>query len=98
MLRKIIATGVVLTTIACADPGAVTAPIPAGSGPAAASLASCSSEQGQQLLDAGQYKQAIREFTCVIGIDPTAVEGYRRASRPSSCSAGFPTPFATTRA
>jgi tetratricopeptide (TPR) repeat protein len=77
MLRKIIATGVVLTTIACADPGAVTAPIPAGSGPAAASLAPCSSEQGQQLLDAGQYKQAIREFTCVIGIDPTAVEGYR---------------------
>ena len=38
---------------------------------------SCTAQQGQQLIDAGQYKQAIREFTCVIGADPTAVAGYR---------------------
>jgi hypothetical protein len=37
----------------------------------------CTAEQGQELIDAGQYKQTIREFTCVIDLDPTAVEGYR---------------------
>lgn len=77
MSRKIIAAAVVLTTIACADPGAVMSPRPARSGAVSASNAPCSSEQGQQLLDGGQYRQAIREFTCVIGLDPTAVEGYR---------------------
>jgi len=37
----------------------------------------CTAEHGQLLIDAGSYKQAINEFTCVIGTDPTGVEGYR---------------------
>jgi tetratricopeptide (TPR) repeat protein len=37
----------------------------------------CTTEQGQVYIDEGQYKQAIREFTCVIEAEPTAVEGYR---------------------
>src|SRR5512144_371215 len=77
MSRKILTTAALLTTIACTDPGALTSPATAASPPATASVAPCSADEGQQLLDAGQYKQAIREFTCVIGIDPTAVDGYR---------------------
>lgn len=77
MSRRIIAAAVGLTTISCADPGAVTSPRVAGSGPATANLASCSVDAGQELLDAGQYSQAIKAFTCVINLDPTAVEGYR---------------------
>src|SRR4030095_1298660 len=42
-----------------------------------ASAASCTSEQGQLLIDQGRYKQAIGEFTCVIDAHPTEVEGYR---------------------
>ena len=34
-------------------------------------------EEGQQLIDASQYAKAIREFTCVIDLDPAAIEGYR---------------------
>ena len=37
----------------------------------------CTSEQGQQFLDAGRYDKAIREFTCLIDAQPTEVEGYR---------------------
>ena len=29
------------------------------------------------MIDEGRYKQAIREFTCVIEAEPTEVEGYR---------------------
>jgi tetratricopeptide (TPR) repeat protein len=37
----------------------------------------CTAQQGQLLIDAGQYEQAIQEFTCVINAQPTEVEGYR---------------------
>ena len=37
----------------------------------------CSLEQGQIYLDEGSYRDAIREFTCVIEGQPTDVEGYR---------------------
>lgn len=37
----------------------------------------CTIENGQRLIDEGRYEQAIREFSCVIESDPTAVEGYR---------------------
>ena len=37
----------------------------------------CSAEQGQLYIDEGRYKSAIREFTCLIDAQPTAVEGYR---------------------
>src|SRR5262249_2392844 len=37
----------------------------------------CSAEQGQRYIDEGRYEQAVREFTCLIENDPTAVEGYR---------------------
>jgi tetratricopeptide (TPR) repeat protein len=39
--------------------------------------AKCSAEEGQALITAGHYERAIREFTCLIDADPTAVEGYR---------------------
>jgi tetratricopeptide (TPR) repeat protein len=67
----------VLLTIGCADPGAVTSPGTTGSLAHPASFAPCSAEKGQQLIDAGQYKQAIHQFSCLIDLDPTAVEGYR---------------------
>ena len=37
----------------------------------------CTAEQGQRYIDDGRYGQAIREFTCVINLQPTEVEGYR---------------------
>lgn len=37
----------------------------------------CTPERGQSLIHEGRYQQAIREFTCVIDAQPTAVEGYR---------------------
>lgn len=37
----------------------------------------CTAQQGQLFIDAGQYEQAIQEFTCVINAEPTEVEGYR---------------------
>lgn len=77
MPRKIITVALVLTTTACTDPAAVTSPRVPASNHASASVAPCSAQEAQQLLDAAQYKQAIREFTCVIGLDPTAVVGYR---------------------
>jgi len=77
MSRNIVAAAVVLTTIACADPGDVTSPRTARSAPAIVNAAACSDAQGQQFLDAGEYKKAISEFTCLIDLDPTAVEGYR---------------------
>jgi tetratricopeptide (TPR) repeat protein len=76
MLRNLTAVAAVMTVFACADPGAVTSPGGAGA-VASANVAPCLAEQGQQLIEAGQYKQAIREFTCLIALDPTAVEGYR---------------------
>ena len=77
MSRKIIAATVVLTTIACADPGVVTSPKTARSTPALVNAAACSAAQGQQFLDAGEYKKAISEFTCLIELDPTGIDGYR---------------------
>lgn len=37
----------------------------------------CSAGQGQALINAGQYAQAIDEFTCVINAQPHNAEGYR---------------------
>lgn len=38
---------------------------------------SCTGAQGQAFIEEGRYDHAIREFTCVIDAQPTAVEGYR---------------------
>jgi tetratricopeptide (TPR) repeat protein len=76
MSRGMIAAAALLT-LACADPDSPTSPEAAAPPLPTASVAACTAEQGQQLIDAGQYKRAIREFTCVIDLDPTAVEGYR---------------------
>ena len=76
MSRTVLAAALVMTTIACADPSTVTSPDAAGP-PAFAAGGPCTAAQGQQFIDAGDYKKAIQEFTCVIGQDPTAVEGYR---------------------
>ena len=77
MSRTIIAAALLLTTVACADPSAVTSTNTRTSGAGSAAVATCTADQGQQLIEAGQYKQAIREFTCVISSDPTAIAGYR---------------------
>ncbi len=37
----------------------------------------CTAEQGQTLIDEGRYKQAIKEFTCLIDAQPTDADGYR---------------------
>jgi len=37
----------------------------------------CTVQQGQRFIDEGRYRDAIREFTCVIEAQPTEVEGYR---------------------
>jgi len=37
----------------------------------------CTAVNGQLLIDAGQYKKAIQEFSCLIDAQPTEVEGYR---------------------
>jgi hypothetical protein len=77
MSRKLIAAAVLMATVACADPDAVTSPDVVRSPAGNANVATCTAEQGQQFIDASEYKKAIQEFTCVIGLDPTAVEGYR---------------------
>ena len=77
MLRTMPAVLIVLLTVSCTDRGAITAPRSLGATASAASGTSCTAEQGQQLIDAGQYLQAIPKFTCVISLDPTAVDGYR---------------------
>lgn len=45
--------------------------------PARPSATRCSTERGQGYIDAGRYRDAVREFTCVIEALPTEVEGYR---------------------
>jgi len=42
-----------------------------------AKAAQCTAQQGQSFIDAGQYQQAIQEFTCVINAQPNEAEGYR---------------------
>jgi hypothetical protein len=37
----------------------------------------CTVEQGQISIDQARYKQAVKEFTCIIERHPTGVEGYR---------------------
>jgi Flp pilus assembly protein TadD len=43
----------------------------------ATAVPKCTAEQGQALIDAGNYEQAIHEFSCVVDAYPTEVEGYR---------------------
>lgn len=76
MSRQITAAALLLATIACADSDTVTSPT-TGTRHLSSNVVPCSSAQGQQLIDAGQYTKAVKEFTCVIGLDPTAVDGYR---------------------
>jgi tetratricopeptide (TPR) repeat protein len=76
MSRRILSIGVVIGAVACGEPGALMAPGPVAY-QAHAANAPCTTEQGQQLIDAGQYQAAIQKFTCVIDLDPIAVEGYR---------------------
>jgi tetratricopeptide (TPR) repeat protein len=48
-------------------------------GPAASARAQspCTAAQGQSDIDQGRYKQALKEFTCVVDGSPTEVDGYR---------------------
>ena len=77
MSRKIITAAAALISAACVDSASVTSPGLATGPSARASVSSCSAQDGQQLIDAGQYTKAIKEFSCLVNLDPTAVEGYR---------------------
>lgn len=77
MSRRMIAAAAVMITVACADKDLSMAPTATQVVTGAANVAPCTVEYGQQLIDAGKYKQAIQQFTCVIKLDSTAVEGYR---------------------
>src|SRR5262245_1859262 len=48
-------------------------------GPAASARAQapCAVEHGQDDIDQGRYKQAVKEFTCVIDQSPIEPDGYR---------------------
>src|SRR5262245_3811455 len=46
-------------------------------GASAARAQACTSQQGQAYIDQGRYKQAVKEFTCLIDANPTDGEGYR---------------------
>jgi tetratricopeptide (TPR) repeat protein len=37
----------------------------------------CSPEQGQIYINEGRYREAIREFSCLVEAQPTEVDGYR---------------------
>ena len=50
----------------------------------------CTAQQGQILIDQGRYKQAVKEFTCVIEAQPTDVEGYRGRIEAHLMLGGFP--------
>lgn len=75
MVRRILSAATLVTAIACTEPGAITSPV--ATSRASANVTPCTAQEGQQLINAGQYQAAIQKFTCVIGLDPTAVEGYR---------------------
>ena len=77
MSRTWLAAAVLMTIAGCADPSPITSPDAAGPPAFAASLATCTAEQGQAFIDTGDYPKAIKEFSCVIGLDPSSVEGYR---------------------
>lgn len=49
----------------------------ASAGPAESASLGCTAEQGQLFIDSGRYKDAIKEFTCLIDALPTEIEGYR---------------------
>ncbi|HXD09994.1 MAG TPA: hypothetical protein VN653_08030, partial [Anaerolineales bacterium] len=67
MLQKVFAVMAVLTLLFTAWGGTV----------GMAHAAQCTAQQGQLFIDAGQYKKAIQEFTCLIDAQPTEAAGYR---------------------
>jgi tetratricopeptide (TPR) repeat protein len=77
MVRKLITAAGAVAALGCVDSDSVTAPGAPRSPAVHAAVSTCSAVDGQQLIDAGQYAKAIKEFTCLVDLDPTAVEGYR---------------------
>ena len=77
MSRTLITAAAALIAAGCVDSAAVTSPNLGHGRAARAGVPSCSAQQGQQLIDAGQYTKAIKEFSCLVNLDPTGVEGYR---------------------
>jgi hypothetical protein len=73
-ISRWISLAVLTGMIACADGVVPTSP---HASLVLSNASSCTVEQGQQFINAGQYTKAINEFACVIDADPTAVEGYR---------------------
>jgi hypothetical protein len=77
MSRYWITAAVAMTVVSCAEPGGVALTEADGRFAHASAAAACTAQQGQQQIDAGDYAKALREFTCLVDLDPTAVEGYR---------------------
>src|SRR5262245_27893169 len=51
--------------------------VPLAVAPVAAASPTCTVPGGQAFIESGQYTKAIQAFSCVIGANPTAVDGYR---------------------
>ena len=48
-----------------------------GLAPSVRTQKACTAQGGQVEIDEGRYKQAVKQFTCVIEAQPTEIEGYR---------------------
>jgi Flp pilus assembly protein TadD len=70
MLRKVFIAIVLLTLLFIPAAGAIGAA-------QAAKAGRCTAEQGQLYINQGRYRDAIREFSCLVEAQPTEVEGYR---------------------
>jgi tetratricopeptide (TPR) repeat protein len=77
--RTITKAGFIAAAVVLAGIGFAQMARAAGAPPSSArsEVPQCSAEQGQIYIDQGRYRQAIREFTCLIDANPTEVEGYR---------------------
>jgi tetratricopeptide (TPR) repeat protein len=75
--RRFAAPAVLVTRVALAVVVAAALFVQAPVARVAASQSNCTAEQGQAFINTGKYDKAIQAFTCLIGLQPTEVEGYR---------------------
>jgi Bacterial transcriptional activator domain len=77
MLRKIVTVIILLTLLIDLGSWGSSSVLAAEAEAGGHTANVCTAEQGQIYIDAGQYEDAIDEFTCLIEAHPTEVEGYR---------------------
>ena len=56
----------------------------------------CSPERGQIYINEGRYREAIREFWCLVEAQPTEVDDIAGASKLNYWLVAIPMPSATT--